>query len=91
MRSLTRIFARFAVWLTEQNDSGAQKAIGRDFLGLVGRAYELFVPARIRIGLHNRWYRHHAARWQRIEDTPRSLILRVGPRVHMRLYGDSSV
>jgi FkbM family methyltransferase len=91
MRSLTRIFARFAVWLTEQNDSGAQKAIGRDFLGLVGRAYELFVPSRIRIGLHNRWYRHHAARWQRIADTPRSLILRVGPRVHMRLYGDSRV
>ncbi len=60
------------------------------FLGRIAvRAYEACVPQRIRTGLHNRWFVRHSARWEKIRNTPGSLITRIAPGIRMNLHGDS--
>lgn len=56
---------------------------------LAVRAYEACVPGVIRIGLHNRWFARHSARWESIRNTPDSVISHIAPGVRMKLYGDS--
>ena len=56
---------------------------------LAVRAYETIVPKRIRIGLHNRHFVRHNARWERIRSTPSSVVRSLGGGVRMKLYGDS--
>jgi FkbM family methyltransferase len=53
------------------------------------RTYETCVPQRIRVGLHNRWFARHLARWEAVRNTPGSVVSSVAPGVRMRLYGDS--
>ncbi len=60
-------------------------ALGR----LARSAYETCVPRRIRIGFHNRWFTRHSARWEKIRNTPGSLVSSVAPGVRMNLHGDS--
>jgi FkbM family methyltransferase len=57
--------------------------------GFAARAYESLVPRRIRIGLHNRWFVRHEARWRRIKGTPEAVTHRVDGDLRLRLYGDS--
>lgn len=56
---------------------------------LAHRVYETCVPHRIRIGLHNRWFARHSARWQRVRNKPESVVTHVAPGVRMNLFGDS--
>ncbi len=56
---------------------------------LARRAYETFVPQRIRKGLHNRRFVRDHARWDAIRGTPNSIVRSLGGGVRMRLYGDS--
>jgi FkbM family methyltransferase len=51
--------------------------------------YEMVVPKSIRIGLHNRWFVRRSASWEKIRNTPDSLVTSVGRGLRMRLYGDS--
>ena len=53
------------------------------------RTYEACVPQRIRVGFHNRWFTRHSARWEKIRNTPDSVVSSVAPGVRMNLYGDS--
>ncbi|MCE9610753.1 MAG: FkbM family methyltransferase [Chthoniobacter sp.] len=55
------------------------------------RAYETLIPLPVRIRLHNRLFTRHAARWEKIRDSPQSLITDVSPGVKMKLYGDSQL
>jgi FkbM family methyltransferase len=55
------------------------------------RVYEALTPRGVRVGLHNRWYLHCAAEWQKIKNTPRAVIHRIEPDWRMKLYGDSQL
>lgn len=52
-------------------------------------AYEAVVPKGIRTGLHNRWFVRRTASWNKIRNTPGSIVSRVGDGLRMRLFGDS--
>ncbi len=52
-------------------------------------AYEMMVPKSIRIGLHNRWFVRRSASWEKIRNTPNSLVTSIGRGLRMHLYGDS--
>jgi FkbM family methyltransferase len=56
---------------------------------LARRAYETLVPERIRVGLHNRSFVRHNARWEAIRGTSRSIVRSLGGGVRIRLHGDS--
>lgn len=55
----------------------------------IAQTYAACVPASIRKGLHNRRFARRSASWEKIRNTPRSLVSQVAPGLHMRLYGDS--
>ena len=52
-------------------------------------AYAALLPKCIRVGLHNRWFVHRAACWERIRNTPLSVVSHIGRGLRMRLHGDS--
>src|SRR5205814_105070 len=72
-------------YLASMTPAGLGPAISRYAV----RAYESLVPQRIRIGLHNRQFVRHTARWEGIRGTARSVVRPVGGGVRMHLYGDS--
>lgn len=53
------------------------------------RAYETFVPKRIRTGLHNRAWTRNKARWDAIRGTSKCVARSLGGGVRLKLYGDS--
>lgn len=55
----------------------------------VAAAYEALVPKSIRTGLHNRWFVRRLASWEKIRNTPGSIVSHIGDRLRMRLHGDS--
>jgi FkbM family methyltransferase len=52
-------------------------------------AYESLLPKSIRTGLHNRWFVHRSAQWEKIRNTPGSVVSPIGSGLRMRLHGDS--
>lgn len=63
--------------------------LSENFARWLAVAYEALLPRGIRVGLHNRWFVHRTAAWEKIRNTPGSLVSQIGRGVRMRLYGDS--